>query len=423
LLAVRGHVAPFSDDIAARTACPGRSELGADEARFDMVVADASWSWTERLFSPLVQRGANVLLLRACDWRTAREQRRPWRDWTFPRRRIGPHLWDQTLVLPPGWMKTYPRFGMRPLAWAIQAWRRSLAPRRPLVLAISYPHYLYLSDTVRPDALVYYNMDDYALYWPDHARTVRALERRVVETADLSVVCARVRAEQLTSEVPCAGARIVHLPHGAPAESLAPVPLDRPADPPTDLARLPRPYLGFIGSLEDRLDWPLLERVARVYPAGSVVLIGRSPQRCRAGWYRDFERLAALPNVHLLGWKTQQELGRYMAAFDVCLIPYRVDHPFNHAACPTKIMDYMASTRPIVSTALPECRLYANLFSVAPDRASFVESVGRIVAAGSCDGRAKARWDHARASTWEATAGTLLHLLVDRASLSQPPAR
>ena len=47
------------------------------------------------------------------------------------------------------------------------------------------------------------------------------------------------------------------------------------------------------------------------------------------------------------------------------LIPYAVDDPFNRASSPTKIADGLGSTRPIVATAIPECRLYEHLFDVA----------------------------------------------------------
>src|SRR5262245_44357737 len=120
-------------------------------APFDLVVADASWTWTERLFSPLADLGLRLLLIKACDWRNAVQQRRPARDWLCPLRRVSPRLWEQTVVLPPGWMKTYPRLGMRPLCWAIRAWRRRLDRPRPVTLAITYPHYLYLRDLVRPN--------------------------------------------------------------------------------------------------------------------------------------------------------------------------------------------------------------------------------------------------------------------------------
>lgn len=391
-----------------RTTSEGPDEPGPG---FDLVVADASWTWTERLFSPLADLGVRVLRLKACDWRTALAQRRPWSDWLWPARRVASGLWERTFVLPPGWMKTYPRLGMRPIAAAVRRWRRDVPGRRPLVLAISYPHYLYLRDLVRPDGLLYYNMDDYALYWQGRSESIRHLERRAVREADLSVFCARVRAEELGAAVPEAGERIVHLPHGAPSGFIAPAPLRRPGPPPADLAELPRPRLGFVGSLEDRIDWPLVERTARAFPDGSVVLIGREPTPAPGRpWYRDYLRAVARPNVHRLGWRSQAEIGRYASAFDVCLIPYRADHPFNRVACPTKIMDYMATGRPVVSTDLPECRLYDHLFDVAAGPGGFVEAIRRVVERDGDDGRCAERWAAARAATWERTSATLLRL-------------
>ncbi len=389
-----------------------------DGPDFDLVVADASWTWTERLFSPLHAHGPRVLLLKACDWRTAANQRRPASDWLWPARQVAPNLWERTFVLPPGWMKTYPRLGMRPLAWGIRRWRQALPGRRPLVLAISYPHYLYLRDLLNPDALIYYNMDDYSFYWSSRRDTVQSLERQAVAEATLSAFCARARADEFLQAVPEAAARIIHLPHGAPAAAIAPVPQHTPAPPPADLAALPCPRLGFVGSLEDRLDWPLLERLARAYPSGSIVLIGREPPPSpREAWYRDSLQTRSLLNVHTLGWRPQAAIGAYNAAFDVCLIPYRVDHPFNRVSCPTKVMDYMATSRPVVSTALPECRLYTHLFEVAETPEAFVDAVGRILDRGSDDGRATLRWDFARASTWERTAATLLEAFLARAAL------
>jgi glycosyltransferase involved in cell wall biosynthesis len=386
--------------------------LGPTEARFDLVVADASWCWTENLFASLAGFGVRTLLIKACDWYNAWQQRRPLRDWLCPRRRISARHWEQTVVLPPGWMKTYPRFGMSPIAWAIRQWRRSLPDRRPLALAMSYPHYLALRDQVRPDLLLYYNLDDYGLYWRSHCAAVRDLERRTVGEADLSVFVARVRADELKAAVPNAAGRILHLPLGTPATAIASAPQDRPAAPPRDIAQLPRPLLGFVGTLEDRIDWGLLEHLAREFTVGSIILIGRAPRaRPQEAWYREFERVVALPNVHRIGWRSQGELAAYNAAFDVCLIPYRVDHPFNRVACPTKIMDYMATSRPVVTTPVPECLLYAHLFEIADTPAAFAAAVRKVVDQGSDDGRAPLRWTTAQRFTWERNSATVLHHL------------
>ena len=386
-----------------------RSAIGENDPGFDLVVADASWSWTERLFTPLADLGVRVLMIKACDWRNALHQRRPIRDWLGPMSRGGENLWHRQFILPPGWMKTYPRLGMRPLARVAREWHASLERPRPLALAISYPHYLYLRDLLRPDFLLYYNMDDYAFYWSSRGETIRRLERQAVDEADLSVFCAKVRAEELALAVPGSSGRIVHLPHGAPSWTIAEAPQDRPADGPADLRTLPRPWLGFIGSLEDRLDWALVGRVADEFPSGSIVLLGREPNpQPSQRWYGHYREAVARPNVHMLGWKPQGEIGLYNAAFDVCLIPYRTDHPFNRVSCPTKVMDYMATTRPVVSTALPECRLYRHLFEVAETSDGFLNAIRGIVDQGSDDGRSALRWQAARDSTWERTSERLL---------------
>ena len=59
-------------------------------------------------------------------------------------------------------------------------------------------------------------------------------------------------------------------------------------------------------------------------------------------------------------------------------------------------MDYMGTGRPIVSTALPECRLYDHLFHVAAGADEFVAAVRAILDARSDDGRAGQRFDWAR---------------------------
>ncbi len=170
---------------------------------------------------------------------------------------------------------------------------------------------------------------------------------------------------------------------------LAPTPEHRPDQAPADLRDLPRPWLGFIGALEDRIDWPLLTRLADEIPGGSIILIGRRPTPTGAAWEEDCQRCLNRPNVHLLGWRTQSQIGSYNQAFDLCLIPYRPDHPFNIACCPTKILDCMASGRPIVSTAVPECRLHEDLLAVAEDSEAFVSAVRAILEAGPEEDRAR----------------------------------
>ena len=371
----------------------------ASPARLALAVADANWFTTQNLFGELDRPGTSTLLLHCVDYYNAWTRGgRPF-SWGTPLTRRGPRLWQRDLVLPSGWMKRFPRLGMRPIRRSIDRWRSTCAPDGPLALVMTYPHYLYLRDQVRPDRQVYFNIDDYSQYWPRFADRVNALERQAVLEADLTVCVSRVRAEQLREAVPEAASKIRHLPHGAPSSSLGSSAHATPAEPPADLALLPGPRLGYVGSLEDRIDWDLLTRLADAMPSASIVLIGRQGTTPPGPWQTQRRRCLDRPNVHALGWRPQETIASYNAAFDVCLIPYRADHPFNRVCCPTKIMDYMATGRPIVSTALPECRLYDHLFDVADDDETFV-AMARLRADGEPGrDRADARFSWATANS------------------------
>jgi glycosyltransferase involved in cell wall biosynthesis len=376
-----------------------------------LAVADVGWFNTENLFREIDRQSVAVLLLKCQDYVNG------WRRGLFPwsracrLRRRGPGAWEQQLVLPSGWMKRFPRIGMRPIARSIRAWWQTLPPSWRRGLVMSYPHYLYLHEQLRPDVSIYYNIDDYSLYWPRGAARIRELERATVLAADATVCVSRLRAEELQASIPEAAGRIHHVPHGTPTPFLAPYPLARPADPPGDLAHLPRPYLGYIGSLENRLDWNLLDKLSREFPESSLVVVGRVPDPVAEPWWHSCSRFLSRPNVHALGWRPQDEIARYYQAFDVCLIPYRIDHPFNRVCNPTKIMDAMGSGRPIVATALPECRLHAERFHVVENDDQFIAAVRAILASHSDDGRSALRHEYARANTCHGMAERILALL------------
>jgi len=379
--------------------------------RLALAVADINWFTTENLFRELDEPDVWLLALRCMDYRNGwRKGVRPWSP-SCNTRRVGERLWTRDVLLPPGWMKRFPRVGMRPIARRIERFWARRGGRRGLVA--TYPHYRHLLDLAPPDATLYYNLDDYELYWPKRALEVRTLERELVESSTATVCVALAQAEALRRDVPAAASKIHHIPHGTPAVFLAPHALDRPGPAPEDVARLPRPLLGYIGSLEDRLDWPLMEAVARAFPKASIVLIGRPPAPGPETWREECRRFSSLPNVHVLGWRPQPELPAYYQTFDVNLIPYLVDHPFNQVCSPTKIMDGMGATRPIVSTAIPECALYTDLLDVADSPGSFIEAVRSILDRGSDDGRAARRLAHAEANTCAAVAARVIAMLDD----------
>ncbi len=269
---------------------------------------------------------------------------------------------------------------MRPIARTIRRWRAEHGGDGPLALVMTYPYYLHLADLVWPDRLVYFNIDDYRLYWPKVADEVTRLEHRAVRESDLTVCTSLHRAEELRRAVPEAAVRIRHLPHGAPSASIP----DRPQHLPAPAAGRHRPP----ASPLDRLcrDAGRSGRLVAHDPncqnePNGLDRPGRAgrPRRRRPLASRPASAAWPCPTSTRSAGGAKSTIDAYNRSFDLGLIPYRVDHPFNVACCPTKIMDYMAAGRPVVSTDLPECRLHAHLFDVVePD--DFVEAVAARLA-------------------------------------------
>ncbi len=345
----------------------------------DLAVADAGWYTTDHLFRECRGNGVRTILLECLDVRQARSRWGSWRS--APRVQETPTLSRRQLSLPPGWLNRWPRLGMRPIAATVRSWRRSLDRPAPLALVITYPHYLTLADLIEPDLLIYFNVDDYRLYWPNEASSVAELEAEAVRRADLCCFVSDFRAREARALHPERAGRILHVPHGAPDHWLSVQ--DAPAEPPPELKPLPHPWIGYVGTMEDRVDWELVRRVSDAFPSASLILVGNPDDSGDQDWQRKRRAAFARPNVHRMGLRSQAEVARFNRSFDVGLIPYRTDHPFNLASCPTKIMDYLACGLPAVSTALPECRLHSDRLRVAESPQEFLAQLSGLLEFGT----------------------------------------
>ncbi len=107
-----------------------------------------------------------------------------------------------------------------------------------------------------------------------------------------------------------------------------------------DLLDIPIPRVGYIGTLDNRIDMELLKGTARSLPHVSFVCIGPvSPGT----------RLPDLPNVFHLGFRPYEQLPNYLKGIDIAIAPYDVKTSARFAS-PHKILEYMASGKPVIST-------------------------------------------------------------------------
>jgi glycosyltransferase involved in cell wall biosynthesis len=128
---------------------------------------------------------------------------------------------------------------------------------------------------------------------------------------------------------------------------------------PTDLPKKGR-VIGFLGYVNYHVDTELLVDVARAFPNDNVVLVGRVPSAQTVPQGKQLEALKilrTLPNVRVLGFKPTSEVPLYIHNFDVCLIPF-LRNQFNLECDPLKFYQYMAMSKPVVSTPVIVAQRY-----------------------------------------------------------------
>jgi glycosyltransferase involved in cell wall biosynthesis len=239
------------------------------------------------------------------------------------------------------------------------------------------PHDAPLLEALGADAAVFEYKDEIASF-PAYARgrragALRRLEAEMLGRCDLVFAPTEALARRKRGMHPRVRvARFgVDLDHFAEARR-AGTPI------PEDVARLPRPIAGYVGALDRyKLDFALLRAAAEASPGVTFVLVG--PAGVTDG--TSAAELPRLPNVVHLGPRPYADLPAYLGAFDVCLVPHRVDG-YSETNLPFKVLEYLAAGRPVVATDMPALRELGAAVRRASGPRAFVEAIHRCLAEG-----------------------------------------
>lgn len=172
------------------------------------------------------------------------------------------------------------------------------------------------------------------------------------------------------------------------------------------LLDLDRPVLGFAGNLvASKVDAGLLEAVARAHPEWTILLVGPVRDDFRPA----HERLQQLANVRWLGPVAYDRLPRYVAAFDVGLIPY-VASAYTASCFPLKLFEYLAAGKPVVASGLPALAGMEPDVLLADGQRAFEAAVEHALGLLH-DADRERRIALAAGNTWEQRARRLLDLV------------
>ena len=119
-------------------------------------------------------------------------------------------------------------------------------------------------------------------------------------------------------------------------------------------AGMARPRLGYAGVIDERIDLPLIDDVARRRPEWQIVMIGPIAKISP-------DVLPRRANIHWLGMKDYADLPKYFAGWDVGIMPFALNDSTRFIS-PTKTPEYLSAGLPVVSTAIRDVvRPYGEL--------------------------------------------------------------
>jgi glycosyltransferase involved in cell wall biosynthesis len=171
---------------------------------------------------------------------------------------------------------------------------------------------------------------------------------------------------------------------------------------------IPQPRIGYIGHINERLDYTVLEYLARQRPTWSLVLVGDTyPWTLEAPPLR---RLRALPNVHFLGQYPFAEIPALVKGMDICLLPY-VDDERAHYRSPLKLYEYLAAGKPVVSTDHPEAQELGDVVYMTSAVETFLERVAQALAQDSPE-RRQQRVTVAQQHSWDRRVDQMEHIVI-----------
>jgi len=286
------------------------------------------------------------------------------------------------------------------LTMAIQRWSSRL-PGKTYVVVME-PFMAPWVRSVPNDQIIYYNIDDYLLYRPERAGAHQKLEDELIRRAHLTLCASRVQQSRFRGRHPQRRYRIHHFPHGV-----------YPSFVNDNAAPDPRSgVVGYVGGLGDRIDWSFVRATVDRCPDLEFEFVGQlTDEPEQVAWTDIRSDVLTRRNVEHVGYVSYGDLPEQYASHGTQWIPYDASNPFNVASSPTKIMDGIASGRPIVSTPIPECTLYPELIHVVTsvdDAASALRSRARSWGSRPA---ADKQTQFARKQTWEERAAELLGML------------
>lgn len=249
--------------------------------------------------------------------------------------------------------------------------------------------------------VVYYCIDDFSVS-SISARKIEKSEKILLNKADLVFVTSKALYEKCSKY----NDKVSIFPFAVDFDKFEKVRLEDNAIS-EEIMGIKRPIVGYVGGVHKWINQGLVRALSKACPECSFVFVGPIQT--------DISILRALKNVHFLGTKDHGRLPLFIKSFDVSIIPYLITD-YTKNVYPTKLNEYLAMGKAVVSTALPEVidfnRKYNDIISIAKDEKDFCEYIKKTIS-GDNTSMLDKRIEIAKENSWKKRIEEMSDLIED----------
>ncbi len=225
-----------------------------------------------------------------------------------------------------------------------------------------------IADSIIKKLFIYYCIDNFSVS-SISAKKIKKSEEKLLKNIDLVFVT----SGELHDYCSRYNDKVYKFPFAVNFKEFEKVRLEDTAIP-EEFKNIKSPIIGYVGGVHKWIDQDLIKYLAEKYPQYSFIFIGPVQM--------DVSRLQVLKNIHFLGKKEHSKLPFFIKYFDAGIIPYLISEYTNNVY-PTKLNEYLALGKPVVSTQLPEIiefnKEYGNIVYISEGKEKFGKHINKAI--------------------------------------------
>lgn len=176
---------------------------------------------------------------------------------------------------------------------------------------------------------------------------------------------------------------------------------------PDDLKEIKEKYdkvICYYGSFAVWFDYKLVDKCAKKYPNYAFLLIGYEyDSSLRESNILDNK------NIYYIGKRPYNELVNYTKNVDLLTIPFLINDITNSTS-PVKLFEYMAVKKPIITTAMPECKKYKSVV-IGDNHDDFIKKIESTIELNNDEDYLIQEYNEALENSWDKKANIIIDLL------------